>query len=80
MVRIRDSLHASVDLHETAEIGIVQSLAKPLADAGITIFYVSTYETDFVLVYSLLRPIEWYSWLILIDRFLNKWFPVPWNV
>ena len=32
----------------------MQSLAKPLAEAGITIFYLSTYETDFVLVNSLL--------------------------
>jgi len=30
--------------------GIVASLSKPLADAGISIFYISTYETDYVLV------------------------------
>jgi uncharacterized protein len=30
--------------------GIVASLAKPLADEQISIFYVSTYETDYLLV------------------------------
>jgi hypothetical protein len=30
--------------------GIVASLAKPLSDEQISIFYVSTYETDYVLV------------------------------
>ena len=30
--------------------GIVSSLAKPLADEGISIFYISTYETDYLLV------------------------------
>ncbi|MBU0546723.1 ACT domain-containing protein [Patescibacteria group bacterium] len=30
--------------------GIVSSLSKPLAEAEISIFYISTYETDYVLV------------------------------
>ena len=30
--------------------GIVASLAKPLADEQISIFYISTYETDYLLV------------------------------
>lgn len=30
--------------------GIVSSLSKPLAEAGVSIFYISTYETDYVLV------------------------------
>jgi len=30
--------------------GIVASLAKPLADAEISIFYISTFETDYLLV------------------------------
>jgi len=30
--------------------GIVSSLSKPLAEAKISIFYISTYETDFLLV------------------------------
>ena len=30
--------------------GIVSSLAKPMADEGISIFYISTYETDYLLV------------------------------
>ena len=30
--------------------GIVASLARPLADEQISIFYVSTYETDYLLV------------------------------
>ncbi|PIS17200.1 MAG: ACT domain-containing protein [Candidatus Nealsonbacteria bacterium CG09_land_8_20_14_0_10_42_14] len=30
--------------------GIVSSLSKPLAEAGISIFYISTYETDYLLV------------------------------
>ena len=31
-------------------IGVVASLSKPLADKGIPIFYISTYETDYILV------------------------------
>ena len=31
-------------------VGIVQSLARPLAEAGIPIFVVSTFDTDWVLV------------------------------
>ena len=30
--------------------GIVSSLSKPLADAKISIFYISTYETDYLFV------------------------------
>lgn len=30
--------------------GILASLAQPLADAGVSIFAISTYDTDFVLV------------------------------
>jgi hypothetical protein len=33
-----------------AEIGIVASLAVPLAEAGISIFGISTYDTDHILV------------------------------
>jgi len=33
-----------------ATVGIVQYLSVPLASAGISIFYLSTYETDFTLV------------------------------
>ena len=32
--------------------GVVASLSKPLADAGIGIFIVSTYDTDYLLVKS----------------------------
>ncbi len=32
------------------ETGIVASLSKPLADGGVSIFYISTYETDYLLV------------------------------
>ena len=31
-------------------IGVVAALATPLADAGISIFAISTYDTDYVLV------------------------------
>lgn len=31
-------------------VGIVSSLSKPLADAGISIFNISTYETNYILV------------------------------
>ena len=31
-------------------IGILLSIAKPLADAGLAIFAISTYDTDYVLV------------------------------
>lgn len=30
--------------------GVVASLSKPLAEAGISIFYVSAYETDYLIV------------------------------
>ncbi len=33
-----------------ALIGIIADLAKPLADAGISIFGISTYDTDHILV------------------------------
>jgi len=33
-----------------AETGILASLAQPLADAGVSIFAISTYDTDYVLV------------------------------
>lgn len=35
---------------ELSDIGIVLSLAEPLAEAGVSIFVVSTYETDYTLV------------------------------
>lgn len=33
-------------------IGVVASLANPLADAGISIFAISTYDTDYILVHE----------------------------
>jgi uncharacterized protein len=33
-------------------IGVVATLANPLADAGISIFAISTYDTDYVLVHE----------------------------
>jgi hypothetical protein len=33
-------------------VGIVLSMAEPLADAGVSIFAISTYDTDYVLVRS----------------------------
>ena len=33
-------------------IGVVAALANPLADAGIAIFAISTYDTDYVLVHE----------------------------
>ena len=33
-------------------IGVVAALANPLADAGISIFAISTYNTDYVLVHE----------------------------
>ena len=35
-----------------ATVGLIAALAKPLADRGIAIFVVSTYDTDWVLVKS----------------------------
>jgi hypothetical protein len=32
------------------QVGVLASLAQPLADAGISIFTISTYETDYILV------------------------------
>jgi len=37
-------------LEITASIGIVHSVAEPLASAGISIFYISTYQTDYTLI------------------------------
>ena len=33
-----------------SEVGVLNSLTKPLADAGISIFAISTFDTDYVLV------------------------------
>ena len=33
-----------------AEIGVLESLANPLASAGISIFALSTYDTDYLLI------------------------------
>ncbi|MDD2696970.1 MAG: ACT domain-containing protein [Candidatus Pacebacteria bacterium] len=35
---------------ELSSVGVIASLAAPLAEAGISIFNVSTYETNYVLV------------------------------
>ena len=35
---------------ELSSVGVIASLATPLAEAGISIFNVSTYETNYVLV------------------------------
>lgn len=40
-------LEGVIDMHS---VGVIASLSKPLADAGISIFNVSTYETNYVLV------------------------------
>jgi hypothetical protein len=44
-VRVRGPL--ATDL-----VGILLSMAEPLADAGVSIFPISTYDTDYVLVRS----------------------------
>jgi uncharacterized protein len=31
-------------------VGVIESIARPLADAGISLFAVSTFDTDYVLV------------------------------
>lgn len=36
-----------------SEIGVLESLARPLAKTGISIFALSTYETDYLLVAAL---------------------------
>jgi hypothetical protein len=35
---------------EFDQVGILASLAQPLAQAGISLFVVSTYDTDYLLV------------------------------
>ena len=35
---------------EFDQVGVLASLATPLADAGISIFVISTYDTDYLLV------------------------------
>lgn len=35
---------------DISSVGIVASLSKPLAEEGISIFYISTYETNYLLV------------------------------
>ena len=42
-IRVRGTLPPNL-------IGILLSIAKPLADAGLAIFAISTYDTDYVLV------------------------------
>ncbi len=34
------------------EVGVIESMAKPLADAGVGIFVISTFDTDYILVKS----------------------------
>ena len=41
---------AVVGTLDFALTGVISSLAKPLADAGISIFGISTYDTDHILV------------------------------
>jgi hypothetical protein len=41
---------AVVGTLDFAQIGVVASLAVPLAEAGISIFGISTYDTDHILV------------------------------
>jgi hypothetical protein len=33
-----------------SEVGVIASLANPLAEAGVSIFVISTFETDYILV------------------------------
>lgn len=33
-----------------SEVGVLASLAQPLADAGVSLFAISTFDTDYVLV------------------------------
>jgi len=42
------------------QVGVLASLATPLADAGISIFAISTYDTDYILVRQadFLRAVE----------------------
>ena len=42
-IRVRDTLPPNL-------IGILLSIAKPLAEAGLAIFAISTFDTDYVLV------------------------------
>ena len=32
------------------QVGVLASLARPLAEAGVSIFAISTYDTDYLLV------------------------------
>jgi hypothetical protein len=49
--------------------GILNSLTKPMADAGISIFAISTYNTDYILVKSDVAAIAEQVWV-------NSGFPV----
>ena len=35
---------------DLAQVGVLAALSKPLADAGVSVFAVSTYDTDYLLV------------------------------
>lgn len=35
---------------DSALVGVLTSLAQPLADAGVSIFAISTFDTDYILV------------------------------
>lgn len=37
---------------EFSEVGILASLAQPLAEAGVSVFVISTYDTDFLFIPS----------------------------
>ena len=40
------------------QTGVLASIAQPLAAAGLTLFAVSTYDTDYILVKELERALE----------------------
>lgn len=50
----RHSINRSYIGQYTATTGIVQGLTEPLAKANISIFYISTFTTDFALVHIVL--------------------------
>lgn len=55
---------------ELASIGIIASLSKPLADAQISIFNVSTYQTNYILIEekNLNKAVDILSVFCIIDK------------
>ena len=62
---------------EFSEVGVVASLSAPLASAGISIFVVSTFDTDYLLVRQDSLTAAREALQAAGHAVLNEWNPTP---